>query len=76
VNLLTPAQVAELSQLSEATILRLARTGQIPGAKKVGGSWRIVESRFQAWLETDDEAKVEEPSEPRHLATTTEGGRW
>lgn len=74
-NLLTPTQVAQAAQLSEGTVLRLCRERRLPGAKKIGGTWRIVEERFVAWLAEDD--TVEEPRPARHLATTIESeGRW
>lgn len=46
---LTIAQVAELLQLSEKTIYRLAQQGEIP-AFKVGGSWRFRASDIDQWV--------------------------
>lgn len=42
-----------MAQLSEATILRHCRAQTLPGAKKIGGTWRVVEATFLAWLEDD-----------------------
>ena len=72
--LLTPAQVAEAAQLSEATVLRLMRNGQLPGAKKIGGSWRVVEPRFMEWLESDD--TMPESPQGDAQATATEYKGW
>ena len=72
-TLLTPAHVAEMTQLSEATILRLARNGELPGARKLGGSWRVVEPTFLAWLE--DDSLAPSPSGDAQ-ATATEYEGW
>jgi len=40
-EVLTPDQVKELLQISRATFFRLVEAGKIPGATKVGGSWRV-----------------------------------
>ena len=72
-TLLTPAQVAEMAQLSEATILRHARNGTLPGARKIGGTWRVVESTFLAWLEDDS---LPSPPSGGAQATATEYEGW
>jgi len=48
-DFLTIAQVAELLQLSDKTIYRLAQQGEIP-AFKVGGSWRFRASDIDQWV--------------------------
>ena len=45
---LTVPQVAELLQLSEKTVYRLAQRGKLP-AFKVGGSWRFRRLDIDAW---------------------------
>ena len=40
-DVMTPKQVQELLQMSRATIFRLIEKGDLPGAVKIGGSWRI-----------------------------------
>jgi excisionase family DNA binding protein len=45
---LTISQVAELLQLSDKTIYRLAQEGQIPGFK-AGGSWRFRRKDIDEW---------------------------
>jgi excisionase family DNA binding protein len=42
------AQVAELLQLSEKTVYRLAQHGKLPGFK-AGGSWRFRRRDIEAW---------------------------
>lgn len=44
---LTVTQVAELLQLSEKTVYRLAQRGELP-AFKVGGSWRFRRNDIDA----------------------------
>jgi len=43
-------QLADLLQLSERTIYRLASNGEIPGFR-VGNSWRFKRSRVEEWME-------------------------
>jgi excisionase family DNA binding protein len=45
---LTVPQVAELLQLSEKTVYRLAQRGELPGFK-AGGSWRFRRTDIDAW---------------------------
>ncbi|RKY16977.1 MAG: DNA-binding protein [Planctomycetota bacterium] len=45
---LTVPQVAELLQLSEKTVYRLAQRGELP-AFKVGGSWRFRRQDIDDW---------------------------
>jgi len=49
-EVLTIRQLAELLQLSERTVYRLANDGEIPGLK-VGGSWRFPRSQVAEWME-------------------------
>lgn len=49
VEALTVEQVAEHLQLSEATVYRLCRAGQLP-ARKVGRSWRMDPREFDSLL--------------------------
>ena len=43
---LTVAETAERLHLSEATVYRLARAGALPGAARVGRSWRVDGARL------------------------------
>lgn len=49
-KLLTLTEAAEILKISKRTLHRMIQQGQIP-AFKVGGQWRILESRFQQWVE-------------------------
>ena len=42
--MLTIAQWAEINGYSLATARKLARTGKIPGATKLGRDWRVIDS--------------------------------
>ena len=48
--LMTRVQVQEALQISRATFFRMVEDGKMPGAKKVGGSWRVVREKLEAWL--------------------------
>ena len=44
-------EAMKLMQISRATFYRLAREGKIPGAVKVGSTWRIIRRIFWSRLE-------------------------
>ena len=54
--MLTPAQLAELLQVDEETVVKLAERGELP-ARKLGEEWRFSRSAILAWLgeEQDEE---------------------
>lgn len=52
-RLLTLAEAANILKISKRTLHRMIQQRQIP-AFKVGGQWRIMESRFQKWVETEE----------------------
>ena len=47
---LTLTEVRQRLRIGERTAYELARTGQLGGAVKVGGSWRIERRAFEAWI--------------------------
>jgi excisionase family DNA binding protein len=47
---LTLRQTADVLQVSQRTVLRMARSKELP-ALKVGGQWRVRESELTKWLE-------------------------
>ncbi len=53
---LTIQQVCELLQLGERTVYEMCRQGKLPGAAKVGGSWRVDETALRDWLARGGEA--------------------
>jgi excisionase family DNA binding protein len=63
IKLLTLAEAATILKISKRTLHRMIQHRQIP-AFKVGGQWRILESRFQEWVQ------VEENSVPKDRQST------
>lgn len=53
IKLLTLAEAATILKISKRTLHRMIQNRQIP-AFKVGGQWRILESRFQEWVEEEE----------------------
>ena len=54
IRLLTLAEAAIVLKISKRTLHRMIQHRQIP-AFKVGGQWRILESRFQEWVEAEEQ---------------------
>ena len=54
IRLLTLAEAASILKISKRTLHRMIQHRQIP-AFKVGGQWRILESRFQEWVEDEEQ---------------------
>ncbi len=53
IRLLTLAEAAAILKISKRTLHRMIQHRQIP-AFKVGGQWRILESRFEEWVEEEE----------------------
>jgi excisionase family DNA binding protein len=53
IKLLTLSEVAMILKISKRTLHRMIQHHQIP-AFKVGGQWRILESRFQEWMQVEE----------------------
>ena len=53
IKLLTLAEAAVILKISKRTLHRMIQNRQIP-AFKVGGQWRILESRFQEWVQEEE----------------------
>lgn len=53
IRLLTLSEVAMILKISKRTLHRMIQHHQIP-AFKVGGQWRILESRFQEWMQVEE----------------------
>lgn len=53
IRLLTLAEAASILKISKRTLHRMIQSRQIP-AFKVGGQWRILESRFQEWVQDEE----------------------
>ena len=50
-EILTIEEVAALLRISERTIYAMAKEGRLPGAVKVGRSWRVLRPKLMAWLD-------------------------
>jgi len=48
--ILTPAEAAALLRVAEATVKDWARTGELPGAFKLGKEWRIERDALVAYI--------------------------
>jgi excisionase family DNA binding protein len=48
-EVLTPAQAADLLQVSEDAVRALADAGELPG-RRIAGEWRFGRSALLAWL--------------------------
>ncbi|HZA53038.1 MAG TPA: helix-turn-helix domain-containing protein [Candidatus Udaeobacter sp.] len=53
IKLLTLAEAADILKISKRTLHRMIQHRQIP-AFKVGGQWRILESRFHEWVQEEE----------------------
>ena len=53
IKLLTLAEAASILKISKRTLHRMIQNRQIL-AFKVGGQWRILESRFQDWVQEEE----------------------
>ena len=50
-EVMKPEQVQQKIQISRTTFFRLVQSGNLPGAKKVGDSWRISRDQLRAYFE-------------------------
>jgi excisionase family DNA binding protein len=65
-RLLTARTVADLLDVSPATVLRWTRQGQLPAVRLPGGAVRYPEDEFRGWLS-------ERATPGRGASTTTPG---
>jgi len=66
IKLLTLAEAATILKISKRTLRRMIQHRQIP-AFKVGGQWRLLESRFQEWVE-DEENSAPKNGQPTSIS--------
>lgn len=64
---LTLREITKMLRIGERTAYELCRTGQLGGAVKVGGQWRVEKKRFQAWVQKGG-GPTEEASEPPRVS--------
>ena len=62
-QVLTIKEVAALLKISERTVYAMAKEGRLPGAVKVGGSWRVLRAKLMGWLEAGGDAAPRPESE-------------
>lgn len=64
---LTVREVCRLLRIGERTAYELCRTGQLAGAVKVGGQWRVERAAFEEWIRKGGDASRDsrEPKEER-----------
>ena len=48
---MTIPEVCEFLRLGERTVYEKCRSGELPGAVKVGNQWRVDREKLQAWLD-------------------------
>jgi len=56
---LTVPEVAKLLRVAPATVWRMARKGQIPGALRTGGRWIFSVEELERWTKTTSSQKKE-----------------
>ena len=59
---LTVKQVAELLNVNERTVYRMANRGDLPGFK-VAGSWRFKSSDLEEWIDLQKRAAADRATE-------------
>jgi excisionase family DNA binding protein len=57
-EVLTVRQVAELLQVTEETVRRLASKRELPG-RRVGGAWRFSRPALIKWIESGQREQAE-----------------
>ena len=65
IKLLTLAEAATILKISKRTLHRMIQHRQIP-AFKVGGQWRILESRFQEWVQGEENSVPRDGQSPNN----------
>ena len=59
-EVMKPEQVQQKIQISRTTFFRLVQSGNLPGAKKVGDSWRIDRDQLRAYFQGEKVAAESE----------------
>ncbi|MHB0912796.1 MAG: helix-turn-helix domain-containing protein [Armatimonadota bacterium] len=60
-RILTVEQTAEKLQMSEDVVREYLRAGKLPG-RKIGKSWRVVESDLESWISAGQGERAERVS--------------
>jgi excisionase family DNA binding protein len=61
---LTLQEAATLLRIGERTAYTRCRSGQFPGAAKVGGRWRVDRVVLERWLRRGGDAPSKTPRRP------------
>jgi len=61
---LTLQEAAALLRIGERTAYARCRSGQLPGAAKVGGRWRVDRTVLEIWLRRGGDAHSSPPGRP------------
>jgi excisionase family DNA binding protein len=64
-EIMTTSEVAQYLRLAEATIYKLAQTGEIPGVK-VGRTWRFKKELIDEWFRR----QATQPAEPEIVSAS------
>jgi len=48
------SEALPLSGVSRNTLYSMVKAGKVPGARKLGGTWRFYRAKFLAWLGDSD----------------------
>ena len=54
-EILKPVQVQKLLQISRTTFFRWVTNGELPGAFKIGDSWRVDRDKLRTWIDRQTE---------------------
>ena len=65
---LTLQEAAALLRIGERTAYTRCRSGQLPGAAKVGGRWRVDRATLESWLRRGGDAPPKPRSRPEERA--------
>ncbi len=57
-------EAATLLHIGERTAYTRCRLGQLPGAAKVGGRWRVDRAALEGWLRRGGDAPSKPPRHP------------
>jgi excisionase family DNA binding protein len=74
IETLTIPEVCAILRIGERTAHELCRTGQLGGAVKVGGQWRVDKAAFEAWVKRGGGSPVEAAPEPSRTHTKRKRG--
>ena len=66
-EVMKPEQVQQKIQISRTTFFRLVQSVKLPGAQKIGDSWRISRDKLRAYFEGEEVAAESEDETLREI---------